>query len=185
MSKGSAPAPIEESQYSKSMGDIAQKQYDYYNQNYKPFEDKLLAEANRSPLAGLADAQAAFTAGNAMQNGIQRRATARYGNMTSPEQQAAMLRTAGLNSTAALTKGTTEFGTQAINQNIALKGQMAGVGMNMVNQATGGLGTANSNYIAQQQQYQQAVQAQNQANMGSTNSLIGLAGSAIGAAALL
>jgi hypothetical protein len=173
MSKGSAPPPIQESQYSKTMADIAQKQYDYYNANYRPFEDGLLAQANQSPLANLGKAQDMFNAGNAMQYGIQNRATQRYGAGLTAGQMTDQSRLMGLNTAAATAKGTTDFANAAVNQNMALKGQLAGVGLGMVGQATGGLGAANSNYMAQQQQYQQAVQAQNQANMGTTNSMIG------------
>jgi hypothetical protein len=155
------------------MADIAQKQYDYYNQNYKPFEDNLLAQANASPLANLGKAQAAFAAGNAMQSGIQDRATQRYGVGLTDSQQLSQGRMAGLNTAASTAKGTTDFAANAVNQNTALKGQMAGVGTSAISQATTGLGAANSNYMAQQQQYQQAVAAQNAANMGSRNALIG------------
>jgi hypothetical protein len=173
MSKGSAPPPIQESQYSKTMADIAQKQYDYYNANYRPFEDNLLAQANQSPLANISKVQDMFSAGNAMQSGIQDRAMQRYGVGLMPGQQVDRSRLAGLNTAAATSKGVTDFANNAINQNMALKGQLAGVGLGMIGQATGGLGAANGNYMAQQQQYQQAIQAQNQANMGSTNSMIG------------
>jgi hypothetical protein len=172
MSKGSAPPPIQESQYSKTMADIAQKQYDYYNANYKPFEDSLLAQANQSPLVNLGKIQDAFNTGNAMQSGVQNRAMQRYGVGFMPNQQVDQSRLAGLNAAAATSKGITDFANNAVNQNTALKGQLAGVGLGMVGQATGGLGAANNNYMAQQQQYQQAVEAQNQANMGMTNSLI-------------
>lgn len=173
----SAPAPTPESEHSRTMARIAQQQYDNYTTNYKPFEDKLIAKAKESPLAGLGTASTAFEAANAMTAGTADRNLARYGTSLNDAQRGSMSRLSGLNTAAATGKGVTGFGQTAVDQNMQLQGQLAGIGRAASGQAMEGLGTANSNYMAQQQQYQQAQAAQNQANMAQQNQMVGTAGS--------
>ena len=173
MSKGgSAPAPIPESEYSKTMARIADEQYNYYKSNYKPFEDGLIAKSKENPLAMLGRVNDSFTAGSAMTNGMADRSLSRVGVAPMPAQLQDMSRRNSLNMAAATGKGVTDYATNAINQNTALQGMLAGMGKKAVGQASDGLGTANSNYMAQQQQHQQAVMAQNQANQAQQNTII-------------
>jgi hypothetical protein len=176
MSKGSsAPAPIPESEYSKSMARIADDQYNYYKSNYQPFEDNLIAKSKESPLAMIGRVNDSFAAGSAMTNGIADRSLSRFGVAPMPAQLQDMSRLNSLNAAAATGKGVTDYATDAVNQNTALQGMLAGMGKRAVGQASDGLGTANSNYMSQQQQYQQAQMAQNQANQAATNQNIGTA----------
>jgi hypothetical protein len=177
MSKGgSAPDPIPESEYSKTMARIADEQYNYYKSNYKPFEDGLIAKSKESPLVQLGKVNDSFGRAAQMTNGINGRSLSRFGTAMAPNQAANSLRLNALNSAAATGKGVTDYATSAVNQNTALQGMLAGMGKQAVGQASDGLGTANSNYMAQQQQYQQAQMAQNQANQAATNQTIGTLG---------
>ena len=177
MSKGSsAPAPIPESEYSKTMARIAGEQYDYYKTNYKPFEDQLIAKSKESPLAGLGRANDMFAASSAMNAGMTERNLSRYGVRLSDSQKLNNPRLQSLAGATGIAKGMTNYATGAVDQNLALQGMIAGMGKQAVGQASDGLGTANSNYMSQQQQYQQAQMAQNQANQAATNQTISTLG---------
>lgn len=177
MSKGSsAPAPIPESEYSKTMARIADEQYDYYKTNYKPFEDQLIAKSKESPLAGLGRANDMFNASSAMNTAMTDRNLSRYGVGLNATQAGNRPRLDALAGATGVAKGMTNYATGAVDQNLALQGMIAGMGKQAVGQASGGLGTANSNYMSQQQQYQQAQMAQNQANQAATNQTIGTLG---------
>lgn len=174
MSKGSAPDPIPESQYSKTMADIARKQQDWYKQNYQPQEQALIEQLQRNPLADLGKAQTSFDASALMNDGIRARSLSRYGTVDHNAGNSSRL--AALSNAAATGAGITNFGANSLNTNNALLGEVVGLGRQAVGQAQEGLGTANSNYMAQQQQYQQAVAAQNNANAQATGQLVQGAG---------
>jgi hypothetical protein len=174
MSKGSAPDPIPESQYSKTMADIARKQQDWYKQNYQPQEQALIERLQRNPLADLGKAQTAFDASALMNDGIRSRSLSRFGTVDRNAGNSSRL--AALSNVAATGAGITSFGANSLNTNNALLGDVVGLGRQAVGQAQEGLGTANSNYMAQQQQYQQAQAAQNNANAQATGQLVQGAG---------
>ena len=177
MSKGSsAPDPIPESQYSKTMADIARKQQDWYKQNYQPQEQALIERLQRNPLADLGKAQTSFDASALMNDGIRARSLSRFGAVDRNAGNSSRL--AALSNAAATGAGITSFGANSLNTNNALLGEVVGLGRQAVGQAQEGLGTANSNYMAQQQQYQQAQAAQNNANAQATSQLVQGAGMA-------
>ena len=176
MSKGSAPDPIPESQYSKTMADIARKQQDWYKQNYQPQEQALIERLQRNPLADLGKAQASFDESVLMNDGIRARSLSRYGTVDRNPGNSSRL--AALSNTAATGAGITNFGTNALNTNNALLGEVVGLGRQAVGQAQTGLDSANKNYMTQQQQHQQAIAAQNNANMQATGAALSAAGTA-------
>jgi len=179
MSKASAaPDPIPESEESKQMGRIVDEQYGLVKSIYDPFKQTLIASTQESPIAQIERANRAFNKTADMNTGMMNRSMTRVGANSPLRQLQSQSRIGALNLAAATGKGVTDYARNITDQNAALRGVLVASGKQAVGQASDGLGTANSNYMAQQQQHQQAVMAQNQANLAATNQTIGTAATA-------
>lgn len=184
MSKGSsAPDPIPESEESKQMGRIVDEQYGLVKSIYDPFKQTMIASTQESPIAQIERANRAFSNSANMNTGMMNRSMARVGVDSPLRQLESQSRIGALNLAAATGKGVTDYARNITDQNAALRGALVASGKQAVGQASEGLGTANSNYMAQQQQHQQAVMAQKQANQAATNQTITTLG-AVGMMAL-
>lgn len=163
------------------LSSIADSQYSYYQNQYVPFQNSLIAQSrSRSP--SLLGEQSTYTdTANNNLEGINARALARYGTARSDRQKSAAGRMNALSQAAAASKSANDMALSERDMNTAMLGQMAALGRGLSTQSLDGLSGAAANERSRQMQEAQADAAADQARQAqqaqmaaSMMSLIGM-----------
>lgn len=179
-SKGYKPGQVSTlSGPDQQMADIAKSQYDYYKQNYIPFENKMIANATGDMTPRINSALGNLNTFQQNAAGIQKRSMARYGMAQDPRMQASTNRQQGLSNAAQSANLRNTMSQGLYDQNLSTLGSMTAIGRGLSTQAMDGLGASAANESARNAQYSAAKQSAAQANAAqqaaNTNTLVSAA----------
>lgn len=179
-SKGYKPGKVSTSSGpDQQTADIANSQYKYYQDNYVPFENKMIANATGDMTPRINTALGNLNTFQQNAAGIQNRSMSRYGMAQDPRMMAAMNRQQSLGNAAqsAALHNTTAQGLY--DQNLSSLGAMTAIGRGLSTQAIDGIGASAANESARNAQYSAAKQSAAQANAAqqaaNTNTLVSAA----------
>jgi hypothetical protein len=141
------------------MADIAKGQYQYYKDQYVPFENDMIAGAMGSTAPRVNSALA--TLGQQQNNlaGIQQRSMSRYGMAQDPRTQNGTSRQMQLSNAAQTASARNSLSQGLYDQNLGTLGSLASIGRGLSDQATDGIGAAMSNQASRDAQYSTAMQS--------------------------
>jgi hypothetical protein len=143
----------------KQMADIAKGQYQYYEDQYIPFENDMIAGAMGSTAPRVNSALATLGRQQGTLAGIQQRDMSRYGMAQDPRAQYGMNRQMQLSNAAQTTNTSNTLSQSLYDQNQGTLGSLASIGRGLSDQATGGIGAAMANQASRDTQYSTAMQS--------------------------
>jgi len=152
----------------EQLANIAGSQYNYYQNQYVPFENSLISKSSSST-PGLLDEQSTYTGiANSNLKDINARAMARYGTARTARQKNAAGRINALSQAAASSKSANDMTLSERDMNTAMLGQLAALGRGLSTQSVGGLSNAAANERSREMQEAQADAAAEQARQAQT-----------------
>jgi hypothetical protein len=145
------------------LAQTARGQYDYYKQNYVPFENDLIAGATGSTAPRVNSALAALGQQQSNLAGIQQRNMARYGMTQDPNLRSDMSRQMQLSNAAQMANASNSLSQSLYDQNQSTLGGLAALGRNLSTQSMEGMDSAARTAASRAAQKAAADQAQAQA----------------------
>lgn len=139
------------------MASLAKSQYDYYKQNYIPFENKMIANATGDMTPRINSVLSQLGTQQNNMAGIQARAASRYGMAQDPRTVSALNRIQGISNAAQSVAARNNLSQSLYDQNLSTLGLLTSIGRGLSSQAVDGMQGSMENRAARDAQYRTAM----------------------------